>query len=36
MKVGDAWKTIATTRVTEEDYKNYRQDKTWAAHFRVE
>ena len=36
IKAGDAWKTIATTRVTEEDYKNYRQDKTWTAHFRVE
>jgi hypothetical protein len=36
IKAGDAWKSIATTRVTEEDYKNYRQDKTWTAHFRVE
>ena len=36
IKAGDAWKTIATTRVTEEPYNNYRQDKTWTAHFRVE
>jgi hypothetical protein len=36
IQVGDDWKTIASTRVTEEDYNNYRQDKTWTAHFRVE
>jgi hypothetical protein len=36
IKTGDAWKTIAATRVTEEPYNNYRQDKTWTAHFRVE
>ena len=30
------WKTIATTRVTEDDYGNYRNDKTWTAHFRVD
>ena len=33
---GNDWKTVATTRVTEEDYNNYRKDKTWTAHFRVE
>ena len=33
---GNTWKTAATTRVTEEDYNNYRNDKTWTAHFRVE
>jgi len=36
IKDADAWKTIATSRVTEEDYNNFRQDKTWTAHFRVE
>lgn len=36
IKAGDAWTTIATTQVTEEPYNNYRQDKTWTAHFRVE
>ena len=36
IKAGDAWATIATTQVTEEPYNNYRQDKTWTAHFRVE
>jgi hypothetical protein len=29
------WRTVARTRVTEEPYGNYRQDKTWTAHFRV-
>ena len=33
---GDDWNTAATTRVTEEPYNNYRKDKTWTAHFRVE
>ena len=33
---GNRWKTVATTRVTEEPYNNYRQDKSWTAHFRVE
>ena len=32
---GNDWKTVATTRVTEENYNNYRKDKTWTAHFRV-
>ncbi|MCU0959691.1 MAG: alkaline phosphatase D family protein [Pirellulaceae bacterium] len=32
---GDAWRTVASTRVTEDEYKNQRQDKTWTAHFRV-
>jgi hypothetical protein len=36
IQVGDSWKNIASTRVTEEPYDNYRQDKTWTAHFRVE
>ena len=36
IKAGDAWTIIATTQVTEEPYNNYRQDKTWTAHFRVE
>ena len=36
IKAGDAWTTIAATQVTEEPYNNYRQDKTWTAHFRVE
>ena len=30
------WRAVATARVTEEDYNNYRKDKTWTAHFRVE
>jgi hypothetical protein len=33
---GTVWKPMATTRVTEEEYQNYRRDKTWTAHFRVE
>ncbi len=36
IKDGADWKTVATTRVTEDDYNNYRKDKTWTAHFRVE
>jgi len=36
VKDGDGWRALATTRVTEEPYNNYRQDKTWTAHFRVE
>ena len=36
IRAGDAWTTVATTHVTEEPYNNYRQDKTWTAHFRVE
>ncbi|MHC1767102.1 MAG: hypothetical protein AB9869_22835 [Verrucomicrobiia bacterium] len=36
IKAVEPWKTVATTRVTEEPYNNYRQDKTWTAHFRVE
>ena len=36
IKDGTDWKTVATTRVTEDDYNNYRKDKTWTAHFRVE
>jgi hypothetical protein len=35
IKEADVWKTVAIARVTEEDY-NYRKDKTWTAHFRVE
>ncbi len=31
-----AWKPLARTQVTEDDYKNYKNDKTWTAHFRVE
>jgi hypothetical protein len=31
----NTWKTVATSRVTEHDYHNDRQDKTWTAHFRV-
>lgn len=33
---GGTWKRLASTRITEDDYKNDRQDKTWTAHFRVE
>lgn len=33
---GSSWKPAARTRVTEDDYKNYRNDKTWTAHFRVD
>jgi hypothetical protein len=36
IKHGARWKTVATTLVTEDDYNNYRKDKTWTAHFRVE
>jgi hypothetical protein len=36
IKNGADWKTVAATRVTEDDYNNYRKDKTWTAHFRVE
>jgi hypothetical protein len=36
VKEGSSWKTVAATRVTEEEYNNYRKDKTWTAHFRVE
>lgn len=36
IKEDGPWKTVAKTRITEEEYKNYRQDKTWTAHFRVE
>ena len=36
IKAGDGWETVATTRVSEDPYNNYRQDKTWTAHFRVE
>ncbi|MCK5861777.1 MAG: alkaline phosphatase D family protein [Candidatus Hydrogenedentes bacterium] len=32
---GAAWKTVAETRITREDYGNKRKDKTWTAHFRV-
>lgn len=33
---GSAWKPLVRARVTEDDYKNYRNDKTWTAHFRVD
>jgi hypothetical protein len=33
---GGKWRTAAETTVTELDYGNYRKDKTWTAHFRVE
>lgn len=36
IREGEAWRTLAKTRVTEDDYNNYRKDKTWTAHFRVE
>ncbi len=36
IKVGDAWQMISHTRVTEDEYKNQKQDRTWTAHFRVE
>ena len=32
---GNRWRTVAKARVTEDDYNNYRKDKTWTAHFRV-
>lgn len=36
IKQGARWNPVATARVTEDDYNNYRKDKTWTAHFRVE
>jgi hypothetical protein len=36
VKQGARWKTVAQAFVTEHEYKNYRNDKTWTAHFRVE
>ncbi len=32
---GSSWRTLARTNVTEDPYKNYREDLTWTAHFRV-
>jgi hypothetical protein len=36
VRSGFKWRTVATARVTEIDYNNYRGDKTWTAHFRVD
>jgi hypothetical protein len=36
IREGAGWRTVATARVTEDDYNNYRKDKTWTAHFRVQ
>jgi hypothetical protein len=36
LKTGDAWKKVAETRITEDEYGNKAQDKTWTAHFRVD
>ena len=30
------WRKVAESRITEADYGNQAQDKTWTAHFRVE
>ena len=30
------WDTVAQSRITEDEYGNETQDKTWTAHFRVE
>ncbi len=35
-KKGGTWKPVAKTRITEQEYGNKEQDKTWTAHFRVE
>ncbi len=36
IKDGGRWKKVAETRITEDEYGNKAQDKTWTAHFRVE
>lgn len=36
VKLGDAWKTVATTKVSELPYNNEKGDLRWTAHFRVE
>jgi hypothetical protein len=36
IKAGDAWQLIRRARVTEDEYKNQKQDRTWTAHFHVE
>ncbi len=35
-KQDGAWKPVAETQITEEEYGNRAGDKTWTAHFRVE
>jgi hypothetical protein len=36
LKTDGAWKQVAKTQITEDEYGNQEQDKTWTAHFRVE
>jgi hypothetical protein len=36
VKKDGQWQEIAKTRVRENEYKNYRNDRSWTAHFRVE
>ena len=36
IKEGGRWRQVAESTITEADYGNQAQDKTWTAHFRVE